>query len=186
VKQQSEPEALTQARPATLVFEITDDLQQFVGIVVDPARTAAGGRRRFEGLKAVRCRLGLSDFTWGRFTGGGLTWDNFTGHQIAIGKSVQSKNRTGDGRFPWGAAGLRAWLGGTLGLVQFGWRFADGHSLIRSLASHTPPGRPLTWILSAYCLITRRKSARRELELRRAATMELIELTDERAERVGV
>src|ERR1700722_2672278 len=44
VKEKSEPESLPQARPAALVFEVADHLQQFVGIVIDPARTANNRR----------------------------------------------------------------------------------------------------------------------------------------------
>ena len=38
--------SLAQPRPAPLVFELADHLQQFVGVVVDPARTARDGRAR--------------------------------------------------------------------------------------------------------------------------------------------
>ena len=51
--------SLTQTRPAPLVFELADHLQQFVGVVVDPARTAHDGRARLFGFRARgRARFG--------------------------------------------------------------------------------------------------------------------------------
>src|SRR5579863_1849997 len=58
--------ALAKARPAALVLELADHLQQFVGVVVDPAGTADGGaalrlarwRRHLWGGRLRRAGLG--------------------------------------------------------------------------------------------------------------------------------
>ncbi len=54
VDQDGDPDAFTQTCPAALVFELADHLQQFVGVVVDPARSAHDRRHIAPGTRAVR------------------------------------------------------------------------------------------------------------------------------------
>ena len=75
--------------------------------------------------------------------------------QVALGERVQAQNRAGDGGFLRGAARLRVWRGGSLGLVHFGWRFAGGHSMRWSPMRRTRiPGRLRIRVLSVYSLIS--------------------------------
>ena len=55
MKQKREPKSLSQARPAALVFEVADHLQQFVGVVVYPARAAEATGNRSRWFPAGLC-----------------------------------------------------------------------------------------------------------------------------------
>ena len=57
MEENGDPDALAQPRPAPLVFELADHLQQFVGVVVHPARTAKAGRHRTGRHRTVRGQL---------------------------------------------------------------------------------------------------------------------------------
>ncbi len=88
VKENGPQNALAQPRPAPLILKLADHLQQFVGVVVDPARGAAGagavacsgwGRGGLRPL-ASSCRIRLLlDVHW-RFAGGHLLLGNLVGH----------------------------------------------------------------------------------------------------------
>ena len=79
VHQHSPQNAFAQPRPAPLVFERADHLQQFVGVVVYPARAAHRGRGPI-------CRLIPRRGCWPRF-------------KVARGESVQAQDRARDRGF---------------------------------------------------------------------------------------
>ena len=109
VKKESEPEALAQAGPAALVFEVADHLEQFVRVVVDPSRPAKSGGT---GRSSLQRTLGIQGKSQKAAGGGGL----FCGRL--------SMPALGDRRL---GGGFGGGFGGSLGLGHFSWRWAGWH-----------------------------------------------------------
>ena len=133
MKEESEPEALAQAGPAALVFELADHLQQFVGIVVDPARTAERGRT---GRSSLQRTLGVQGKSQKPAGGGGL----FCGSL----RLLALLNRCLGG-CPGVPSGSVTSVGAGLVVI--------GHSNVQEhLKGHTNPSLPI-WVLPVYSLI---------------------------------
>ncbi len=83
--QNRDPDALTQPGPAALVFELADHLQQFVGVVVDPA-----GAVRWAGALLRDCGLLVR-----RGSRSGPVPGGSSGRSTLVGVSVMGIRSTG-------------------------------------------------------------------------------------------
>src|ERR1700722_1092189 len=135
VKEKSEPESLPQARPAALVLEVADHLQQFVSVVIHPARATNDRRTGAVGFERPLRVQGQSQKS--------------TGDR---GLCLRTLRALVDRRI-WGR------LCGSLRIGLFDWRLAGGHSMLRNRSRrrfrHTRnPGSPFESFLSilSFCL----------------------------------